>query len=126
MDDVLHKGFNFSSGKGHPMTPPQANPLLPLALKLRACPTQNSRFSQELLRERWECFNEGWRPGNILLPSVIAALTIHDKDFAQLLNEAERAQMLALSKLALERFEENTNPPNKFGKTLAAILEVSK
>jgi hypothetical protein len=34
--------------------------------------------------------------------------------------------MIALSKVALERFKEKINPPNKLGKTLAAILEVSK
>jgi hypothetical protein len=108
------------------MTPVQANPLLRLALKLRECPTQDSSFSKELLRHSWERFNEAWKPRDKLIPAVIAAIVIHDSNFAQLLNEADRAQMLALSKLALERFEEKVNPPNKFGKTLAAILEVSK
>jgi len=108
------------------MTSTQANPLLPLIAKLKACPTQDTRFSNELLRDAWERFKEAWRPEDEVIPSVVAGLIIRDKDFAQLLNEAERAQMIALSKVALERFKEKINPPNKFGKTLAAILEISK
>src|SRR4051794_9538975 len=108
------------------MTSTQANPLLPLIAKLKACPTQDTKFSNELLCHAWECFKEAWRPGDEVIPSVVAGLIIRDKDFAQLLNETERAQMVALSKVALERFNEKTNPHNKLGKTLAVILEVSK
>ena len=47
----------------------------------------------------------------------MAALVLSDEeDFAQLLNEAERSQMLALAKAALERYQQKTNPPNKLGK----------
>lgn len=45
------------------------------------------------------------------------------KQFAQLLNEAERSQMIALAKLALERYRQKNNPPNKLGKIIAAALK---
>ena|ERR1043165_9956008 len=100
--------------------------LLPLVAKLNSCPTHDNGFSKELVRDAWEGFKDAWRPGNNLTPTVIAALVIHNSTFARLLDEAERAQLLALSNVALERFKEKTNPPNKLGKTLATILEVSK
>ncbi len=106
------------------MIPNQAKPLLPLALQLKACPTDDNRVSIELVRDAWEGFRDAWRPGSSLTPTIIAALVIHNGNFALLLDEAENAQILALSKLALERFEQKSNPPNKLGKTLAAILEI--
>jgi len=106
------------------MIPNQAKPLLPLAVQLKACPTDNNRFSIELVRDAWEVFRDAWRPGSNLTQAVIAALVIHNRNFALLLDEAENAQILALSKLALERFEQKSNLPNKLGKALAAILEI--
>lgn len=99
--------------------------LLPLVTKLKSCPTLENGFSKELVRDAWEGFKDAWKPGHSLTPAVIAALVIHNGTFALLLDEAERAQLLALSYVALERFKEKTNPPNKLGKTLAAILEIS-
>jgi len=120
------KVFHFSPGKGDSYDSSPSKSTAASRSKTERVPTQDNSFSKELLRHSWERFNEAWKPGDKLIPAVIAEIVIHDSNFAQLLNEADRAQMLALSKLALERFEENTNPPNKFGKTLAAILEVSK
>jgi hypothetical protein len=98
--------------------------LLPLVAKLKACPTHDNGFSKELVRDAWEGFKDAWKPGNNFTPAVIAALVIHNSTFALLLDETERAQLLALSNVALERFKERTNPPNKLGKILAAILEI--
>ena len=42
---------------------------------------------------------------------------------ARLLHEAERSQMRALAKVALERYEEITHPPDKLGKIIAAALK---
>lgn len=98
--------------------------LLSLVTKLKACPTHNNGFSKELAHDTWEEFKDVCKPGNNLTQAIIAALVISNSNFALLLNEAENAQMFALSKLALERFEERTNSRNKLGKTLAAILEI--
>jgi hypothetical protein len=98
--------------------------LLPLVTKLKSCSTQHNGFSKELVRGAWEGFKDAWRPGSKVTPAVIAALVIHNGTFGLLLDEAENAQILALSKLALERFEQKSNPPNKLGKALAAILEI--
>lgn len=107
------------------MNQAKENPLLPLVTKLTACPAQDNSFSKELLRDAWERFQQGWRPGIKLSPAVIAALVVYDSTFALLLNDVERAQMRVLSELALDRFEQKSNPPNKLGKSLAAILEIS-
>jgi hypothetical protein len=54
----------------------------------------------------------------------MAGLILYDETFAQLLNEAERSQMLALAgNLAVERYRQETNPPNQLGKLIAASLE---
>ena|ERR1041385_5723242 len=98
--------------------------LLPLVAKLKSCPAHNNEFSKEFVRDTWEGFKDAWKPGNNPTPAVIAALVIYNSTFALLLDEAERAQLLALSNVALDRFEQKTNPPNKLGKTLAAILEI--
>jgi hypothetical protein len=98
--------------------------LLPLVAKLKSCTTHHNGFSKEFVRAAWEGFKDAWRPGDNLTPAVIGALVVHNSTFALLLDEAERAQIFALNKVALERFEQKTNPPNKLGKTLAAILEI--
>ena len=98
--------------------------LLPLVAQLKACPTQDSSFSEKLLLEAWERFKHtGWDRGTEPAPAVMAALVLHDENIARLLNTAERMQLLALSTVALERFQEKTNPPNQLGKSIAASLK---
>jgi hypothetical protein len=52
-------------------------------------------------------------------------LILYDETFAQLLNEAERSQLLALAMKALEQYRHETNPPHQLGKLIAATLEES-
>ena len=102
-----------------------SRPLLQLVAKLKACPAQNNSISEKLLHETWACFQRSdFEHGDEITPAVIAGLILYDESrFAQLLNEAERAQMIALAKVALERYQQKTNPPNKLGKILAASLK---
>ena len=105
-------------------TPIQSGALLPLVTQLRACPSHDSSFSEKLLLEAWERFKHtGWERGTEPAPAVMAGLVLHDEQVARLLNAAERAQLLAQGTLALERYQEKTNPPNKLGKTIAASLK---
>ena len=99
--------------------------LLPLVAKLKACPARDSRFSEKLLIETWGGFRQlAPEHGDAITPALMAGLVLYDDEqFAQLLNEAERAQLIALARLALERYQERTQPPNKLGKTLAAALK---
>jgi hypothetical protein len=108
-------------------TPPENSGVLrPLVARLKACPTQDTSFSEKLLLEAWERFKHtGWDRGTEPTPAVMAGLVLHDENIARLLNPAERMQLLALSTVALERFQEKTNPPNQLGKTLAASLKES-
>ena len=104
--------------------PIQSGALLPLVTQLRACPSEDSSFSEKLLLESWERFKHtGWERGTDPVPAVMAGLILHDEQVARLLNVAERAQLLALGTVALERYQEKTNPPNKLGKTIAASLK---
>ena len=105
-------------------TPTPSGALLALVTQLRACPSHDSSFSEKLLLESWERFKHtGWERGTEPTPAVIAGLVLHDENMARLLNVAERAQLRALSTVALERYQEKTNPPNKLGKTIAASLK---
>ena len=103
------------------------NALLPLVAALKACPAQDSRFSQKKLIESWGCFKQAApEQGDEITPAVMAGLILFDeKQFAPLLNEAERAQLAALGKAALERYQDKIHPPNRLGKTIAAAVKES-
>ena len=107
--------------------PIRSGGLLPLVAKLKACSAQDNSFSQKLLIEIWGCLKQtDLERGDELTPSIMAGLVLYDEEqFASLLNEAERAQLVALAKVAPERFKQKTNPPNKLGKTIAASLKES-
>ncbi len=102
--------------------------LLPLFEKLKTCPSLDSSITEKMLLETWGCFKQlALEQGDELTPPIMAGLILYDEEqFAELLNEAERLQMIALSKKALERYKQLTNPPNKLGKTIAASLKESK
>ena len=97
-----------------------------LFAQLKECPSRYNRFPGEMPRQTWERFQRmAWEPEDELTPAVMAGLILYDDTFAQLLNEAERSQMLALAGKALERYRQETNPPNQLGKIIAASLEES-
>ena len=105
-------------------TPAKTGVLLPLVEKLRACPAHDNSFSGERFRQTWERFKQ-LDAGTEPTPAIVAGLILYDEQFAQLLNEAERAQMTALARLAWERYHEQTNPPNRLGKIIAAAVKES-
>ena len=106
-------------------TPAKTNALLPLVAKLRACPAQDTSFSEKMLVESWGCFKQvAPEHGDEITPAMMAGVVLYDEEqFAQLLNAAERSQMLVLARMALERYQQKTQPPNKLGKILAATLK---
>ena len=107
-------------------TPTQTGALLPLVAQLKACPTQDNSFSEKLLLEAWERFKQtGWERGSYPSAAVMAGLVMHDEHVADLLTATERSQFFALSTVALERYQQKTNPPNQLGKTIAASLKES-
>ena len=107
-------------------SPENAGVLRLLVAQLKACPTQDTSCSEQLLLEAWERFKHtGWDRGMEPTPAVMAGLILHDENTARLLNPAERGQLLALGTLALERYQQKTNPPNPLGKTIAATLKES-
>ena len=103
-----------------------SNPLHLLATQLKACPTQDTSFSEKLLFEAWERFKlTGWERGRPPTSSVIAGLLVQDESVAKLLTSVEHTQLLGLCSSALERYHEKANPPNPVGKTIAATLNES-
>ena len=108
-------------------TPAKSSALLPLVARLRACPSHDTGFSEKMLIETWGCFKQlAPEHGDELTPAIMAGLVLYDEEqFAQLLNEAERSQMAALARVALERYQQKSNPPNKLGKIIAAALKES-
>jgi len=108
------------------MTTP-AKGLLPLLAQLKNCPAHENGFTRKELIATWNSF-KGIIPehGDEITPAMMAGLLLFDEEqFAQLLNEAEHSQLAALAKMALERFTEKSNPPNKLGKTIAAAMKES-
>lgn len=105
--------------------PTQSGALGPLVTRLKACPSPDHSFSEKLLIETWGSFKTiALEHGDALTPAVLAGLILYDEHtFARLLNEAERARLLALAQLALERYRQKTNPPNPLGKLMAASLK---
>src|SRR5262245_28486892 len=99
--------------------------LLPLVAKLKACPSPGHCFAHKLLGGTWGCLKRtDLQHGDELTPSIMAGLVLYDEEqFAQLLTAAEHAQLTALARTALDRFNEKNNPPNKLGKTIAAALK---
>ena len=104
----------------------KSNALRRLFAQLKECPSRYNRFPGELPRQIWERFKRvAWEPEDELTPAVIAGLILYDETFAQLLNEAERSQLLALAMKALEQYRHETNPSHQLGKLIAATLEES-
>lgn len=98
--------------------------LLPLVAKLKACPAHDGSVTREMFLTCWdelrrEVISHLSKPTG----PIMAALVLKDDQFAQLLNEAEQAQLLALVNLALDRYEHQTNPPNKLGRLLSGSIK---
>lgn len=89
---------------------------------LRACPTHEAGVSRERLTERWNGLIHEELTDKPSLP-VMAALLLHDEQFGDLLDEAEEQQLTDLVQRALDRYHQQTNPPNTFGKLLAGSLQ---
>jgi len=101
--------------------------LLPLVAKLKACPTQDDRITKKRFLESWNSFKTiAPEQGDEITPAVVVGVILYDDEvFACLLNEAEHAQLIALSRIAAERYLQRTNPPNKLGNVIAASLKES-
>jgi len=105
--------------------PKKTGALLPLVEQLKACPSRNHRITVKRLNETWACFKTiAPENGDTITPAILTGLILYDPEtFASLLNAAEHAQLLALGKTALERYEQQTHPPNALGKTIVAALK---
>ncbi len=98
--------------------------LSPLLARLKACPAHNTNVSRERFLECWEALRrEDVTPLRKPTPPIMAALLLHDHRFARLLNLTELEQLRVLVKMALDRYEQQTNPPNKLGKLIAGIIQ---
>ena len=95
-----------------------------LMATLRACPAHETFVSRELFLEAWgDLTREDVTPFNRPPVPVMAALVLQDDRFEALLNEAEQEQLRAIVQLALDRYDEQTHPPNKLGWLLAGLTK---
>jgi hypothetical protein len=100
------------------------NNLLPLVTKLKCCASHEEGISRELFLESWdELQREGVTHLSKPTAPVMAALVLNDDRFAQLLNQAERDQLVSLVNLAIDRYQQRANPPNKLGKLIAGCIK---
>ena len=98
--------------------------LLSLMARLQECPAHEVIVSRELFLECWDELQRE-DVSHLLAPTppIMAALVLADERFALLLNGAEQAQLRSLVTLARDRYEQQTNPPNKLGRLLAGIIK---
>ncbi len=91
---------------------------------LKACPSHHASVSRERFIEAWaELCREDVTPFIKPTVPVMAALVLHDDRFAELLNEVEQTQLKLLVQLALDRYEQQTNPTNKLGRLIAGLIK---
>ena len=97
--------------------------LLTLVQTLRACPTHEAKVSREIFLECWAVLQrEDVTPLTKPTMPIMAALLLNDDRFRGLLDQEENLQLLAIVQLAQDRYEQQTHPPNKFGKLLAGSI----
>ena len=91
---------------------------------LKACPSHHASVSRERFIEGWaELCREDVTPFIKPTMPLMAALVLHDDRFAELLNEAEQLKLKSLVQLALDRYEQQTNPTNKLGRLLTGLIK---
>ena len=97
---------------------------LPLLAQIRHCPSREASVSREMFIECWhELQRVDVTPFIKPTVPVMAALLLYDERFTGLLNAAESAQLNAIVDLAMERYEQRTNPPNKLGRLLVGLTK---
>ena len=94
-----------------------------LMATLRNCPTHYASVSREMYLESWaELQREEITPFSKPTIPVMAALLLYDDRFTGLLNAAEQAKLRSLVQFALDRYEQQINPPNQLGRRLAGLI----
>ena len=93
---------------------------------LKSCPTHHASVTREQFLAGWaelqaERINR--QPSHQPTLPIMAALLLHDDRFMPLLNDTELSQLQALVQLALDRYEQQTNPPNKLGRLLTGLTK---
>jgi hypothetical protein len=98
-------------------------PLLPLITKLKTCPSHDRPVSRESFIECWDVLKRE-EVEHLAAPTkpIMAALILNDSRFSQLLDEPQNTQLTELVEIAIEKYREQTNPPNKLGRLIAGII----
>ena len=98
--------------------------LLALASHLQGCPSSDGSLFRDAAVQAWETVrSQSLRDGDKLSAAIMAALIMSSGQIGQLLTQEERFEFSRLAALALERYEQRTNPSNKLGNLIADILK---
>jgi hypothetical protein len=95
-----------------------------LVTALKQCPSHEASVSREMFLESWDDLRRE-EIDHLINPTlpIMAALVLSDDRFKQLLDGAENTQLAELARIALARYDQQTNPPNKLGKLMAGIIK---
>ena len=96
-----------------------------LIRRLKLSPSLDTSVSKKSFLETWKSFQSSDpEHGDEVTPAIIVAVILFDEEmFGSLLTEAELTQLTASARIALERYQLKTNPPNQPGKRLFAALK---
>ena len=99
-----------------------------LIRRLKLSPSLDTCVSKQSFLETWRSFQSSDpEHGDEVTPAIITAVILFDAEmFESLLTETELTQLTAIARIALERYESKTNPPNQPGKRLFAALKENK
>ena len=99
-----------------------------LVRRLKLSPSRDTSISKQSFLETWKSFQSSDpEHGDEVTRAIIVAVILFDPEtFESLLTETELTQLVAIARLALERYQLKTNPPNQPGKLLLAALKENK
>jgi hypothetical protein len=92
---------------------------------LKDCPTLDPTINPKLLCETWSAFRRlDPQQGDEVTPAMLVALILHDEEsFAELLTEAQLAQLHLVAGQAMQQYELAIKPKNQVGQLLATTIK---
>jgi hypothetical protein len=96
-----------------------------LVRNLKLCSTAEATITPKLVNEIWDCMRDiKPQQGDEVTPAMLVALILHDEEsFAELLTEAQLAQLHLVAGQAMQQYELAIKPKNQVGQLLATTIK---